>query len=296
MAGDFSEKFSSSRAVFDRASDVLSLDVLAICTGDDPRLHLTEFTQPCILAAEIAMLSALRDDLGLRADLYGGHSLGEYTALVAAGALTLEAALRLVRLRGRLMQGAVPAGQGGMVAVIQQGLDLDMVKRVAADHDVDVANFNSPSQVVLSGEAGAIDRASDALEAAFEGTGGRVVALEVSAPFHSRALAVIEPEFRAALVAEADAFDASRAPAVTSNLGGGFHGADRDGIIDGLTRQISGSVRWMENMAALSERAEVIYEVGPNKPLARFFKEQGRDVQSIINVRSAEKIFGGKAS
>jgi [acyl-carrier-protein] S-malonyltransferase/trans-AT polyketide synthase/acyltransferase/oxidoreductase domain-containing protein len=167
-------------------------------------------------------------------------------------ALRLDAALRLVRLRGRLMQSAVPVGEGGMLAVIQNGLDLERVAASPADHDVDVANFNSPPAVVLSGGLAGLDAAEKTLEAELGPAGGRVVKLEVSAPFHSRALRVIEDEFRAALEAEAGAFDAPRARAVTSNFLGGFHSGDHADLIDALTRQISGSVRWIENMRAIA--------------------------------------------
>src|SRR5262249_52936695 len=138
---------------------------------------------------------ALRKDFGLDAARFGGHSLGEYTALVAAGALSLADAVRLVRLRGRLMQEAVPVGRGGMAAIVQPALDLDAVARIARDNDVDVANATSPSQVVLSGLADGLARATAALEAA----GARVVPLEVSAPFHSRHLAAVEAPFGRAL-------------------------------------------------------------------------------------------------
>ena len=104
MAKDFMETFAASRAIFEQASDALNLDVAAICHEEDERLHLTEYTQPCILTAEIAMLEGLRAEHGLSASLYGGHSLGEYTALVAAGAIPFEAAVKLVHLRGQLMQ------------------------------------------------------------------------------------------------------------------------------------------------------------------------------------------------
>lgn len=288
MGADFAEKFAVSRRVFDDASAALGLDVAAICAGG-PELGLTEYTQPCILAAEIAMLAGLRE-LGFAPQRFGGHSLGEYTALVAAGAMPFAAAVRLVRLRGRLMQNAVPVGQGGMAAVIQPGLELELVARVAREADIDVANFNSPSQVVLSGATAGIARATAELTQAIGGAGGRVVALDVSAPFHSRALAVIEAEFRAALEAEAHAFDAARARAVTSNFTGGFHAGDAAALTDALTRQISGSVRWIDNMKALADGATAIYEVGPNRPLMRFFKELGHEVTAIINVRGADKL------
>jgi [acyl-carrier-protein] S-malonyltransferase/trans-AT polyketide synthase/acyltransferase/oxidoreductase domain-containing protein len=287
MGADFAAQFPEARAVFDEAASALGFDVAALIAGDE-RLDLTEYTQPCIVTAEIAMLAALRAHFGFEADRWGGHSLGEYTALVAAGALRLDAALRLVRLRGRLMQTAVPVGQGGMIAVIQNGLDLDGVARIAAEVDVDVANFNSPSQVVLSGALDGLAAAEPRIAA--ELAGARVVKLEVSAPFHSRALRVIEDEFRAALDAEAAAFDAPRARSVTSNFTGGFHSGDRGELVDALTRQISGSVRWIDNMRAIAAGATAIYEIGPNRPLSRFFKELGHEVTSILNVRGAEKL------
>jgi [acyl-carrier-protein] S-malonyltransferase/trans-AT polyketide synthase/acyltransferase/oxidoreductase domain-containing protein len=128
------------------------------------------------------------------------------------------------------------------------------------------------------------------LEAALDEAGGRVIPLEVSAPFHSRHLAVIEGEFRAALEAEAPGFDPARAVAVTSNFTGTFHTGAAADLVDALTRQISGSVRWVENMRALAEGMDPIVEIGPNRPLARFFKELGRDVVSVINVRGADKL------
>ncbi len=185
MAADFAERFPEARAVFEEASAALELDVARICAGDD-RLNLTEFTQPCILTAEIAMLVALRAHFGLSAERFGGHSLGEYTALVAAGALPLADAVRLVRLRGRLMQDAVPVGRGGMVAVIQRALDLEAVAGIA---------------------------------------------------------------------------------------------------------RISGSVRWIDNMRALAAGADRIIEVGPGRPLSRFFKDLGHEVAAILNVRGAEKVL-----
>jgi [acyl-carrier-protein] S-malonyltransferase/trans-AT polyketide synthase/acyltransferase/oxidoreductase domain-containing protein len=288
MALDFVEQFPVARAVFDEASAALGVDVAAICAGD-PRLGLTEFTQPCILTAEIAMMAALRERFAFAPERYGGHSLGEYTALVAAGALPLAAAVRLVRLRGRLMQDAVPVGQGGMAAIVQTGLDLDAVARIAAECDIDVANFNSLSQVVLSGSAAGLARATALVE---ERLRARVIALDVSAPFHSRLLAGIEPEFARALDEVRPSLDARRATAVTSNFRGGFHTGEVDALIEALTRQISGSVRWIDNMRALADGpSPKVFEVGPNRPLTRFWKELGHEATAILNVRGAEKAF-----
>jgi malonyl CoA-acyl carrier protein transacylase len=282
MAADFVEQFPAARAVFDEASDALSLDLVALCAGD-PRLDLTEFTQPAIVTAELAILAALRNDFGFEAQRYGGHSLGEYTALVAAGALGLPDAVRLVRQRGRLMQEAVAVGCGGMTAVIQPGLDHDAVARLALACEVDVANYNAPSQIVLSGLTDALTQAAARLEE----TGARTVAIEVSAPFHSRHLAIIEPAFGWALAETS--FQREHVSVVTSNFTGVFH--EPDLFLDALTRQISGSVRWVDNMRTLASGADRIIEIGPGKPLSRFFKELGREVLSIVNVRTAERVL-----
>jgi [acyl-carrier-protein] S-malonyltransferase/trans-AT polyketide synthase/acyltransferase/oxidoreductase domain-containing protein len=170
-----------------------------------------------------------------------------------------------------------------MVAVIQPALDLDAVARIARAHDVDVANANSPSQVVLSGLSDGLAAATATLEAA----GARVVPLEVSAPFHSRHLAGVEAPFGRAL-AETP-FQVEHVSRVTSNFTGAFHQPGT--FLDALTRQISGAVRWIENMRALADGADRIIEVGPGKPLSRFFKETGREISAIHNVRTAEKVL-----
>ncbi|MBZ0231123.1 MAG: ACP S-malonyltransferase, partial [Deltaproteobacteria bacterium] len=183
MARDFFDASRHARDVFAEASEATSLDLAALCFGDDPRLDLTEYTQPAIVTAELAMLRALEAELGLRGMYFGGHSLGEYAALCAAGALPLADAVRLTRRRGALMQAAVPAGAGAMVAVIAEGIaDRDLDELGA---DVDLANRNAPDQIVLSGPADAILRASVQLAAILAGVEHRIVPLNVSAPFHS---------------------------------------------------------------------------------------------------------------
>jgi [acyl-carrier-protein] S-malonyltransferase/trans-AT polyketide synthase/acyltransferase/oxidoreductase domain-containing protein len=291
MADEFAAAFPAAQRVLAEASDALGLDVLALTRATDGQLDQTENTQPAIVATEIAMLEALRENFSFAPSRFGGHSLGEYTALVAAGAIPLASALRLVRLRGRLMQTAVPIGVGGMVAIIQNGLDLERVRVVAAAADVDVANINSPSQVVLSGGLPGLASAIAALEPWLASGGGRAVRLEVSAPFHSRALGVVEPDFHSALLAEAAAFHPECARAVTSNYLGGFHDGTLAGLVDALVHQISGSVRWTEDMRVLAADGARIVEIGPNRPLSRFFKELGIDSIAVLNVKAAEKAF-----
>jgi [acyl-carrier-protein] S-malonyltransferase/trans-AT polyketide synthase/acyltransferase/oxidoreductase domain-containing protein len=190
---DFDERFAASRRVFDEASDALALDLRRLCFAADDRLGLTEYAQPAILATEVAMLHGLAEAFGLSAQRFGGHSLGEYTALVAAGVVPLDDALRIVRHRGRLMQEAVPVGRGRMVAVV--GTDLDPA-RIASAIDglsVAVANDNSPEQVVLSGLADDVQTADRRL-AESVGPPLRVVALDVSAPFHSPMMMPVSAE------------------------------------------------------------------------------------------------------
>jgi [acyl-carrier-protein] S-malonyltransferase/trans-AT polyketide synthase/acyltransferase/oxidoreductase domain-containing protein len=292
MGQDFCDRFPASRRVFEEASEALGLDLGALCFAEDPRLSLTEYAQPAILTTEIAMFRGLAEAYGLRPRQFGGHSLGEYTALVAAGVLPLAEAVRIVRERGRLMQQAVPVGRGGMLAVIGHGLEVAALQTALVGLAVTVANDNSPEQVVLSGLAGDVAEAARRLAA--DGT-LRLVPLDVSAPFHSPLMAGIEPAF-AAVLESRDGWDAARAPAVTSNLSGGFHDADLAAVRARLVEQISGMVRWRSNMAALAEGSPRILEVGPGRPLRAFFKAVGVTAESITDVRSAARALGAEAA
>jgi len=283
MARDFHAEFEVARGAFAEASEACGLDLAAISFGDDERLNLTEYTQPCILTAEIAMLAVLRSEMGLEAHWYGGHSLGEYTALVACGVLGLGDAARLVRRRGALMQQAVPAGEGAMLAVIGRGLDLEELRAALEGLEVDAANHNSASQIVVSGSAAGIDKAKERLAA----KGRRLISLNVSAPFHSRFMRAVEPMFAEALAAVT--IDATRAPHVAANYTGRFHAAEVGAVREALVKQISGTVRWVDDMRALAERASRIVEVGPGKPLSGFFKEVGVTVEAITDMEGARE-------
>jgi [acyl-carrier-protein] S-malonyltransferase/trans-AT polyketide synthase/acyltransferase/oxidoreductase domain-containing protein len=288
MARDFHEQSARARDVFAEASEALSLDMAALCFHDDERLDRTEFTQPAILTAEIAMLRALEAEFGLSPRYFGGHSLGEYTALCAAGVLGLADAVRVTRRRGALMQAAVPEGEGAMVAVISEGIADRDLGAVLAGLEVDVANRNSTDQVVLSGRAPAVASASTRLEALL-GESARLVSLNVSAPFHSRLMQPIEAEFRGVLASIE--LVSSRAPFVTSNFTGGFHEPSAEAVVDALTRQVSGTVDFIANMRALAV-ADYIYEIGPHRPLRAFFKSIGRDITSILSYKTAIKELG----
>ncbi|MFT5683478.1 MAG: malonyl CoA-acyl carrier protein transacylase [Myxococcota bacterium] len=289
MAQDFHDTAPQARAVFEEVSEALGLDMAALCFSDDARLNLTAFTQPAILTAEIAIFRTLVAEHGLTVDVFGGHSLGEYAALVAAGVIPLVEAARLVRRRGEAMQEAVAVGDGAMLAVTGRDLDLAAIRAAADAHGVDLANLNSPEQVVLSGATEGIAAAEVALVTALPGA--RLTRLTVSAPFHSRLMAPIETNFRALLTASSHTWTVEGVGAVLCNFTGGFYpDGDRAALIDGLTRQISGAVRWTDNMAAVPDGA-TIYEVGPRRPLRGFFRALGVSVTAITNRTTARRAF-----
>ncbi|MBE7438793.1 MAG: ACP S-malonyltransferase [Spirochaetales bacterium] len=286
MGEDFFQSFAEARQVFERASKATGLDIAELCFTENEKLDLTEYTQPCILTCEIAMLESLRAHFDLSFAATAGHSLGEYTALVAANVLPLESAVQIVRQRGLLMQKAVPPGEGKMAALKLSGvIERPEVFQVCEASAVDLANINSPDQVVISGPASGVEGAVEKLTALIEGL--EAIFLTVSAPFHSRLMAGILPDFRAVLAEHQSAFDLKEAPRVLSNFTGTFH--DSATLIDSLVQQISGSVRWVDNMQCLKAAGYGVIEIGPNRPLGAFFRSMGVEVRSILSVRTAEK-------
>ncbi|MCA1615593.1 MAG: ACP S-malonyltransferase [Acidobacteria bacterium] len=271
MGRELAEAFPAAREVFAEADDALGFALSRLCfEGPAEELQLTENTQPTILAASVAALRALEGE-GFPAPSYvAGHSLGEYTALVAAGVLGLADALRTVRARGRYMQEAVPAGAGAMAAVV--GSDEASVAEACAEaargEVCGPANLNSPTQIVIAGHAGAVDRAVEILKS--RGV-RKAVRLKVSAPFHS-ALMMPAQERLAEDLARLDFAD-PRVPVVTN--------ADarlvRSGVEarESLVRQVSSPVRWSEAIALLAGREGVgtFVEVGPGKVLAGLLRQ-----------------------
>ncbi|MFW5936538.1 MAG: ACP S-malonyltransferase [Desulfosalsimonas sp.] len=292
MGKDFYENIAVSRETYEEASQVLGWDVAALCFGDDERINLTEYAQPCILTTEVAMFRGLQALYGFKPEYFGGHSLGEYAALVAAGVMPFAAALQTVAVRGRLMQEAVPPGEGAMAAVIADNLDIDWLREVLSDLSVDIANINSASQVVISGRADSMEIVNERLEKAGKETGGlRFVPLNVSAPFHSRFMNVIKGTFREVLDQVAVKLRPDQAGCVTSNYTGRFHSGKTANIIDALVSQVSGAVKWRENMQALAGCAHRIYEIGPNRPLKRFFQSIDIPCRSITTFSAAAREF-----
>jgi len=296
MAADFRRDFAAARESFVEASDALGFDVAELCQ-DERRLSMTEFQQPAILVAEIAMYRTLAAEFGIRPDIFGGHSLGEYAALVAAGVLELSQAAPLVRERGRLMQEAAPA-DGAMAALIARPgnpLDEEAVTAAIEDLEVDIANINAPDQIVLSGLAEELDRAVAVLRNS--GMRPRVKRLRVSAPFHSRFMRSAAAALTALLDEGSGAWNCEHATKVTSNPSGGFHSGERAALVDALGRQLSSTVRWADNMAAIAgqDRAARVIEVGPGRPLGGFFKAVGQTVVSVKDTATA-KLLGTAAN
>lgn len=262
----------AARAVFAEADEALGFSLSALCfEGPEDALKLTENTQPALVAVSIAALRVL-EERGGKADWVAGHSLGEYSALVAAGSLTLADALRLVRKRGRYMQEAVPAGVGAMAALLKMPEEkLPSVLEEAAQGEgerevVSAANFNSPDQIVIAGHAGAVARAQELAKAA---GARRVVPLPVSAPFHCPLMRPAQERLKADL--DATAFADLRVPLVNNWQAREVRsGAEAR---EGLYQQVPNPVRWTETVRLLASRGVTRFvEVGAGKVLAGLVK------------------------
>ena len=251
------EASAEAREVFEAADAALGEPLSKLCfEGPDEALQLTANTQPAILTTSIALLRAF----GGKCDVAAGHSLGEYTAHVAAGTLAFEDAVRLVRVRGTYMQEAVPVGQGAMAAVL--GGDRAMVEKCCAEADgaVQPVNYNSPGQIVIAGESGAVARASEAIKTA----GAKIIPLKVSAPFHSSLMRPAEerlwPHLRDARFSDPKFpvyVNVDAAPVTTA-----------DAARDALRRQVSRAVRWEESIERMvADGVTEFIEIGPGKVL-----------------------------
>lgn len=259
----------AARDVFRRADEALGFALTRLCfEGPADDLTLTENAQPAIVTTSIAALEALRETAGSLPDpvVAAGHSLGEYSALVAAGALDFETAVRLVRLRGRAMQEAVPRGVGSMAAVL--GGSAEDVRRLCdeakGDDVLAPANYNAPGQIVIAGHARAVARAADLAK----GRKLKTIPLPVSAPFHC---ALMAPAARAVAAALADVKPgALRFPVITNVDAEPNSAADR--VADLLVRQMDGAVLWEASVHRLAALADVALELGSGKVLAGLVK------------------------
>jgi [acyl-carrier-protein] S-malonyltransferase len=276
MGLDLCEKFPAAKAVFEEADRALGSAISRICfDGSEEELKLTENTQPAILTVSVAAFRVL-EEKGAVADYVAGHSLGEYSALVAAGGIDFVDAVRLVRNRGRYMQQAVPAGEGGMAAIL--GLAPALVAEIchrAADGDVLApANLNSPGQTVISGTAAAVKRA---VELASQSGAKRAVLLPVSAPFHCEMMKPAEELLAADL--QRTTFHELRVPLVTN--------VDAEPITSGeearqaLVRQVCHAVHWEESVREMiGLGVNLFIEVGPGRVLGGLVRQIDRSVRT----------------
>lgn len=294
MGKDFYEQIPVCRETYEEASDALGLDISSICFNEDARLNLTEYTQPCIVTTEIAMMRGLSRRFDFSAQWFGGHSLGEFAALVAAGVMPFAETVKIVRTRGKLMQEAVPVGIGSMAAVISENIDTNLLRELLESLPIDIANINSANQVVVSGEAAALPEVEKKIAQVFQTDKPyRFVQLNVSAPFHSRFMKKIEEPFLNTLKEAGGNLNPQNAFKVTSNFTGSFHKNDVASIRGNLVNQLSNTVNWRENMQCLAANSKEVFEIGPGRPLRDFFKTIGVTCQSITGLAAAEKVFAG---
>jgi len=293
MGRDLAAAFPIARQTFDEANEVLGFDLARLCfDGPEEQLRLTEFTQPAIFTVSVAALRVLAA-AGATADYFAGHSLGEYSANVAAGAIEFAAAVRTVRRRGQLMQEAVPAGEGAMAAIL--GMPVRSVIAVCQDASrevgalVEPANLNTPEQTVISGATAAVERA---IALAKERGARRAVLLPVSAPFHC---SLMQPAQDAlAPVLNSLPFLPAKVPVVI-NVDATMV-TEPEALRDALVRQVTGAVRWTESMQLLIAGGVTNFvEVGPGKVLSGLLRQIDRSQKcgQAEDPASIEKLLAG---
>jgi [acyl-carrier-protein] S-malonyltransferase len=291
MGQDLYDRYNEAREVFDSADRTLGFSLSSLCfSGPEESLKLTENTQPAILTMSIAACRVLQAK-GLKPEVVAGHSLGEYTALVAAGALRLDDAVALVRRRGRYMQEAVPAGTGAMAALL--GVDLATVQSIceqaAQGEVVAPANLNSDSQIVIAGHQGAVERAANLAK---EAGAKRAIMLQVSAPFHCGLLKPAEDR----LAPELDSCTfADPLYTVVTNVDAQPI-ATAAAARDGLKRQVSRPVRWQESVKwMLAQGIDTFVELGPGKVLSGLVRAADKSVRTfnVEDEKSLENAFSG---
>lgn len=289
MAKDFVENFSEAKSIFEQANAILPFDIFELCFNEAEKLNQTNYTQVAILTAEIAMFESLKAKYNLNPSWFGGHSLGEYAALIASGVLSFESALKMVLKRGELMHQVDV--DGGMSAVIMSDMDSEELAKDCQAYGVEIANDNSLSQVVLSGELPKLQALQPVLEEKYQDKGIRVVPLPVSAPFHSRYMKGIEETYQAFIADFSADFNANHLSKVVSNVTGLFYPQDTQAALALLAKQLSGGVKWTDNMKTLLQQGDKVLEIGPNRPLKGFFSTLDTSITSVFNLKSAERAF-----
>jgi len=286
MGKEFYEKYDVAKKLFKAADDALGFSIMDMCfNGPEESLRLTANTQPAILTMSVICNELLKEN-GLQPEIVGGHSLGEYSALVAAGVLRFEDAVQLVHKRGAFMQEAVPVGEGGMAAVI--GLDrnviIEICEKVSAEAAlVQAVNFNCPGQVVIAGTTAGVEKASVALK---DAGAKKCVILPVSAPFHS---ALMKPAADKLAVELDKVTIADAVIPVVANVTGTILTKASE-IKASLVAQAASPVKWEDCVAAMKEfGADTYVEVGPGKVLNGFNKRIDKSLQNL-NVENLESL------
>lgn len=278
MGKDLYDNFPSAKQVFEEADDALGFKLSEMCfSGDEADLQLTANTQPAILTVSIAAFRALEAENLKMPDFVAGHSLGEYSALVAANAMSFSDAVKTVRKRGTYMQEAVPVGVGAMAAIL--GVDFETVEiicREAAENQVcSPANINSPSQIVIAGNSKAIDRA---IEIAKEKGAKRAIKLNVSAPFHCALMKPAQEKLAADL--QEIKFENLRFPIIENVSAKENTSGER--VREALISQVSAPVLWKQSVENLIEKGVTTFvEVGAGKILSGLVRQINRDVRSL---------------
>ena len=281
MGKDFYEQSETARKVIDKATELLDIDMKALCFEENDKLDQTEYTQAALVTVCMAMEHVLRER-GLKADVTAGLSLGEYCAIASAGGMSTEDAITTVRKRGILMQNAVPGGKGTMAAVLgMKGEDIEKV--VDPIEGVTIANYNCPGQIVITGWKESVEKASEELKAA---GAKRVMPLNVSGPFHSPMLEEAGRELGQVLAGVQ--LSELEIPYVTNVTAEYVTDISETKAL--LATQVASSVRWqqsVENMIA--DGVDTFVEIGPGRTLAGFMRKISRDVK-VYNVGTWEDV------
>ncbi|GAA6491095.1 MAG TPA: ACP S-malonyltransferase [Candidatus Bariatricus faecipullorum] len=281
MGQDFYEHSASAKAVYDKATELLDIDMKALCFEENDKLDLTEYTQAALVTTCLAMTKVV-EEAGLKPDVTAGLSLGEYCAISVAGGMKEEDAIRLVRTRGILMQNTVPAGEGAMAAIL--GMTGEAIEEVIRDmENVSVANYNCPGQIVITGETKAVEKAAEALK---EAGAKRAVMLNVSGPFHSPMMKPAGEEL--AKVLEKTELSELQIPYVTNVTAEYVSDISETKAL--LAEQVASTVRWQESMERMiAEGVDTFVEIGPGKTLAGFMRKINRNVK-MYNIGTWEDV------
>jgi [acyl-carrier-protein] S-malonyltransferase len=286
MGKELTEKYSVANKVFDEASEALNQDMKdLVFNSSEETLQLTENTQPAVLTTSVAIMEVLKAE-GIEPTAVAGLSLGEYSALVASGALSFSDAVKIVRERGQLMQNEVPVGVGAMAAIL--ALEKDEVVRACKNASnlgvVEPANFNCPGQIVIAGEKDAVKKAANLCK---EYGAKKAILLPVSAPFHTSLLKGAGEKLSGVL--ERIEYKDFQIP-VVANVNGDFI-EKRESVKDLLVKQVSSPVLWEDSVERLiKEGYDTFIEVGPGRSLGKFIKRVSRDVQ-VLNVEDSKSLL-----